>query len=102
MALIDVEVVDAKGKRCPTDDDRVDFSFTGPGVWRGGYNSGKIDSTNNLYLNTEDGINRVAVRSTLSAGTTTVTASRSGLKSAQIKVVAKPVKIVDGFATLVP
>jgi hypothetical protein len=53
VALIDVEVVDAKGQRCPTDDDKVDFTVAGPGIWRGGYNSGKIDSTNNLYLNTE-------------------------------------------------
>src|SRR5208283_1681114 len=99
VALVDVEVVDAKGQRCPTDDDRVDFAIAGPGTWRGGYNSGKIDSTNNLYLNTECGINRVAVRSTLSAGTITVTASRSRLKSAQIQIVAKPVKMVDGLAT---
>ena len=31
VALIDVEVVDAKGQRCPTDDARVDFTCTGPG-----------------------------------------------------------------------
>jgi beta-galactosidase len=102
VALIDVEVVDAKGQRCPTDDDKVDFAVSGPGVWRGGYNSGKTDSTNNLYLNTECGINRISVRSTLSAGTITVTANRPGLKSAQIKIVAKPVKIVDGLATFMP
>jgi beta-galactosidase len=101
-ALIDVEVVDAKGQRCPTDDDKVDFTIAGPGIWRGGYNSGKIDSTNNLYLNTEAGINRVSVRSTFSAGTITVTASRLGLKSAQVKLISKPVKIVDGFATIMP
>jgi len=92
VALIDVEVVDAKGQRCPTDDDKVDFTVSGTAVWRGGYNSGKIDSTNNLYLNTECGINRVSVRSTPSAGTITVTASCPGLKSAQIKLVSKPVK----------
>jgi beta-galactosidase len=101
-ALIDVEVVDAKGQRCPTDDDKVDFTITGPGIWRGGYNSGKVDSTNNLYLNTEAGINRVFVRSTLSGGTITVTASRPGLKPAQVKIVAKPVKIVDGLVTTMP
>ncbi len=101
-ALIDVEVVDAKGQRCPTDDDEIDFTITGPGIWRGGYNSGKIDSTNNLYLNTECGINRVSVRSTLSPGTITVTASRPGLKPAQVKIVAKPVKIVGGLAAFLP
>ena len=78
VALIDFEVVDAKGNRCPTDDARVDFTSEGPGIWRGGYNSGKIDSTNNTYLNTELGINRVAVRSTMTPGTITVTAKRDG------------------------
>ena len=90
VALIDVEVVDAKGRRVPTDDARVDFTIDGPGIWRGGYNSGKTDSTNNLYLNTECGINRVAVRSTLSGGAITVTAARSGLRPAQVKINAKP------------
>jgi beta-galactosidase len=46
VALIDVEVVDEQGRRCPTDDARVDFTITGPAIWRGGYNSGKTGSTN--------------------------------------------------------
>ena len=100
VALIDFEVVDARGHRVPTDDGRVDFTISGPGIWRGGYNSGKIDSTNNLYLNTELGINRVSVRSTLSHGTIAITASRAGLQSARIQIVAKPVKVVDGLVTL--
>ena len=102
VVLIDVEVVDAKGQRCPTDDARVDFTITGPGIWRGGYNSGQVDSTNNLYLNTEDGINRISVRSTFSGGLISVTASRSGLQSGQIGIVAKPVKIDAGIADFVP
>jgi beta-galactosidase len=102
VALIDFEVVDAKGQRCPTDDARVDFTCDGPGIWRGGYNSGKLDSTNNLYLNTELGINRVAVRSTLTPGTITVTAKRDGLKSAQVQLVSKAVVVTDGIATFMP
>ncbi len=102
IALIDIEVVDAKGQRCPTDDARVDFTCTGPGIWRGGYNSGKVNSTNNLYLNTELGINRVAVRSTLAAGTITVTARRDGLKSAQVQIFSTPIAITDGIATVWP
>jgi beta-galactosidase len=102
VALIDFEVIDSRGHRCPTDDARVDFTCTGPGIWRGGYNSGKTDSTNNLYLNTELGINRVAVRSTMTPGTITVTAKRDGLKSAQLPLVSKPVVITDGIATFLP
>jgi beta-galactosidase len=108
VALIDFEVVDAKGVRCPTDDARVDFTCTGPAIWRGGYNSGKLESTNNTYLNTECGINRVAVRSKLvrttdpAPGPITVTASRDGLKSAQIEIAPTRVAVADGIAALMP
>ena len=102
IALIDVEVIDAKGERCPTDDARVDFTCDGPGIWRGGYNSGKTDSTNNLYLNTELGINRVAVRSTRTAGIIKVTAKRDGLKSAEVQLTTKPVVVTNGVATFMP
>jgi beta-galactosidase len=99
ICLIDVEVVDARGQRCPTDDARVDFKSSGPCIWRGGYNSGKIDSTNNLYLNTELGVNRIAVRSTLMPGTITITASRKDLRMAQVEIASIFVKMVDGLAT---
>ncbi|MGA8939084.1 MAG: sugar-binding domain-containing protein [Acidobacteriaceae bacterium] len=102
VALIDVEVVDAKGQRCPTDDARIGFSCSGPALWRGGYNSGKLDSTNNLYLNTECGINRVAVRSTLHPGTITVTAHRRGIQSAQVHISAHPTRVVNGLSTYMP
>jgi beta-galactosidase len=78
------------------------LTISGPGIWRGGYNGGMIDSTNNLFLNTECGINRVFVRSTLSAGTISVTASRPGIKSAQVQIMARPVNLTNGFSTLVP
>ena len=92
MALIDVEVVDAKGKRCPTDYARIDFAVKGPAIWRGGYNSGKINSTNNLYLDTECGINRVALRSTFVPGQITVTASRPGLSPQTISIQSNGIK----------
>jgi beta-galactosidase len=99
VALIDFEVVDAQGRRCPTDEARVDFAVTGPVVWRGGFNAAKLDTTNNLYLDTECGINRVAVRSTLTPGTITVTATREGLT---VTIEAKPVKIVGGLQLAMP
>ncbi len=89
VALFDVEVVDANGQRCPTDEARVDFKLDGPAVWRGGYNSGKINSVNNLWLDTECGINRVAIRSTLKPGKITLMATRDGLETATAVVEAK-------------
>jgi len=97
VALIDFEVVDAKGNRCPTDEARVDFDVSGPGIWRGGINAAKLDSTNNRYLDTECGINRVAIRSTLTPGTITITAKRDGLKPATVKIESQPVSIADGL-----
>jgi beta-galactosidase len=102
VALIDFEVVDAQGRRCPTDDARVDFTCTGPANWRGGYNSGKTNSTNNLYLNTECGINRVAVRSLTTPGKITVTAKRDGLESASVDIETKPVTVTNGLAKIDP
>jgi len=97
VALIDFEVVDTQGRRCPTDEARVDFAVSGPVIWRGGFNAGKLNTTNNLYLDTECGVNRVAVRSTFTPGTITVTATREGLKSATMKIESKPVQIANGL-----
>ena len=98
VALFDVEVVDANGQRCPTDEARVDFKLAGPAIWRGGYNSGKINSVNNLWLDTECGVNRVAIRSTLQAGAITLTAARAGLEPAKIQIESRPVAIKAGLA----
>jgi len=102
VALVDFEVVDAQGNRCPTDEARVDFAVDGPAIWRGGLNSSKTDSTNNLFLDTECGINRVALRSTLAPGTITLTAKRDGLTPATIKMESHPVAIQDGLAVAAP
>jgi beta-galactosidase len=99
VALIDFEVVDAAGNRCPDDQARVDFSVAGPVIWRGGFNSAKLNTTNNLYLDTECGINRVAIRSTTIPGKITVTATRQGLPSASVTIDSKSVAIQDGLTT---
>jgi beta-galactosidase len=64
----------------------VDFRLAGPGIWRGGYNSGKIKSINNRYLDLEAGINRVAVRSTRKAGKITLGAHSASLQDAAISL----------------
>jgi beta-galactosidase len=97
VVFFDVEVVDAQGRRCPTDEARVDFNWTGPATWRGGYNSGLVGSVNKPYVSTECGINRVAIRSTLQAATITLTATRAGLEPGTATVTSKPVAIKDGL-----
>jgi beta-galactosidase len=51
-----------------------------------------------MFLNTEDGINRVAVRSTMAPGTITVSASRDELKPAMVTWTSKAVEVVDGLS----
>jgi beta-galactosidase len=102
VVLVDFEVVDADGNRCPTDEARVDFKCDGPAVWRGGFCSDQLDSTNNLYLNTECGINRVAIRSTTTPGTITLTATRDGLTPATVTIPSHATEIKDGLETELP
>jgi beta-galactosidase len=102
VALIDVDAVDAKGERCPTFQKRVDFTCTGPAIWRGGYDGDRPDTINKKHLNLECGVNRVAVRSTLEPGVVTVTATCPGLKSGSIHIVSHPFPVTDGYARTLP
>jgi beta-galactosidase len=110
VAMFDVEVVDANGERVPTygpttkatdntpvNEPKITFAVTGPGTWRGGVNESMLDSTNNLYLYTEGGINRVFIRSQMTAGTITLTATSPGLTSATATVTSVAVPVVNGL-----
>ncbi len=128
IALVDVEVVDAKGRRVPTANDKVAFTLTGPAEWRGGIaqgdSSGKpralvakqeeaIPGTtptagtareeDNYILSktlpVEGGINRVLLRAVAQKGTVTVTATAPGLKPATLVVpTVAAAKVVGGLS----
>jgi len=102
IVLIDIEALDAKGDRVPTFQKRVDFEISGPGVWRGGYNSGKIKSTNNTYLDLEAGINRVSLRANRVAGDVTVQVKGEDLKPARLTISSTPVPVENGLTTMLP
>ena len=102
IALIDVEAVDANGDRCPTYEQRVDFDTEGSATWRGGYNSGKINSINNTYLNLECGINRVAIKAGRTPGPITVHAKAAGLTDSSLTITSIPFAVDGGIATAAP
>lgn len=102
VALVDVEAVDAVGRRCPTFQRRVDFTCTGPAIWRGGYNSGLENTVGQNHLDLECGINRIAVRSTLIPGNIRVTAICPGLKSASIVIPSHFFAMEDGYSSIMP
>jgi beta-galactosidase len=97
IAMFDVEVVDASGNRRPDDEARIDFTTTGPGTWRGGVNECTLNSTNNTYINTECGINRVFIRAQTTPGAITLTAKRTGLTDGTATVTSKAVSVVNGL-----
>ncbi|HLL68792.1 MAG TPA: glycoside hydrolase family 2 TIM barrel-domain containing protein [Micromonosporaceae bacterium] len=102
ILMIDVEVVDAQGRRVPTDQARVDFTLTGPGRFLGGFNPGREHSVHQSYVDTECGINRVFVRAARVAGAITVQATREGLTAGSVTVAASPFAVTDGMTTRPP
>lgn len=103
LALVDVEVVDAQGNRCPTALSKIDFSLSGPAEWRGGIAHGQPDNfILSKSLPVAGGINRVIIRSSPQAGKITLNAQSAGLKAATISFDAKPFEVNDGLATDIP
>lgn len=88
MALIQVEVVDKQGRRCPLDDRLINFTLMGEGQWIGGIGTRRADNyVGAMALPVACGVNRVLVRSTVHAGTITVYASAEGLNGVQQAVI---------------
>ena len=102
MALVQVEVVDRNGHRCPLDNRTVRFSLKGEGEWRGGIAQGEGNYILNRSLPVECGINRVLIRSTRRAGKIMLKATAKGLPSASIELSTLPVEVKDGLSEYIP
>jgi len=102
LALIDVEVVDSEGNRCPIALKMINFSLSGPAQWRGGIAQGPDNYILSKSLPVECGVNRVLIRSTTTAGKITLTAESGGLKLASVELVSKAVKVTDGLSLEMP
>jgi len=129
MALVDVEVVDAAGRRCPTALNMVHFTLSGNAEWRGGIAQGSATpapvntaANDNKGLSTtpptpllhednyilaktlpvENGVNRVIVRSLPTPGKIQLRAEAEGLKTAEVELTSLPVAVQDGLSTYMP
>lgn len=102
MALIQVEVVDDKGRRCPLDNRMIEFSTEGPIEWRGGIAQGPGNYILSKTLPVECGINRALVRSTIQSGRIKITAKSDDLPDASITMNTVPVKVTDGLSEYIP
>jgi beta-galactosidase len=99
LALLEVDVIDAAGRRNPIALDMVDFKVDGPAEWRGGIAQGPDNYILAKSLPVEGGVNRVLLRSTTQAGDIVVTASAAGLRGATLTLHSLPVKVAGGLAT---
>lgn len=102
MALVEVEVVDTKGRRCPLDNRDITFTLKGEGEWRGGIAQGPDNYILSRTLPVECGVNRALVRSTTKAGDITVTARAKGLPAATVKMHTQAVAVQDGCSQYMP
>ncbi len=102
LALVQVEVVDAQGRRCPLDNRLVKFDLKGVAEWRGGVAKGKDNHVLCDTLPVECGVNRVMLRSLAKAGTVTLTAKAAGLPDAKLTLTTKSIEVKDGLATYMP
>jgi hypothetical protein len=117
MVLLQVEVVDKDGRRCPLDDRMVNFQLWGEAKWIGGIGTrdnkqyltdekkradGLLDSANkrntsdnyvgHMSLPVECGVNRVLVRTTTTAGEIGLSVCADGLKPAYISLKSEKVE----------
>lgn len=102
MALIEVEVVDEQGRRCPLNNDVINFEISGPAEWRGGIAQGPKNFILSQRLPVECGINRALIRSTPEAGTITVKATSGILAPASLTIETSPAETSGGLSEIFP
>lgn len=102
LVLLQVEVVDAEGNRCPLANDLIHFTVEGPAEWRGGIAQGPDNYILSEKLPVECGVNRALLRSSVTAGKVVVRAEAEGLASASLELVSSSVEVQNGLSTYIP
>ena len=102
MVLLQVEVMDKDGRRCPLANDLIHFDVEGPAEWRGGIAQGKDNYILSKDLPVECGINRALIRSLTTPGAVRITAKADGLQSAEISLSSAPVEVKNGLSNYIP
>ncbi|HEV8285165.1 MAG TPA: DUF4982 domain-containing protein [Chitinophagaceae bacterium] len=101
LVLIEVEVIDARGHRCPTALNMINYTLDGPAEWRGGMAMGPGNYILTKNFPVENGVNRFLVRSTTQPGTITIKAASEGLE-AMLNLTTKPFVMENGLSKTLP
>lgn len=88
MVLVQVEVTDKQGRRCPLDNRMIHFSLWGETRWIGGI------ETDAMSLPVECGVNRVLLRTTTNAGEINLAVYADGVKPAYVSLNSKKTDFV--------
>ncbi len=102
VALVQIEVVDEQGRRCPLANDMIHYDLEGPAEWRGGMAQGPDNYILAKDFPVECGVNRAIIRSTTTPGKVTLKASAEGLKGAEISLETVPFETIGGLSTYIP
>jgi beta-galactosidase len=102
MVLVDIEVVDENGQRCPTALNTINFKLESAAEWRGGIAQGPNNYILSQHLPVEGGVNRVIIRSTAIAGNIRLIASSEGLENAVLEFKSIPLTVNDGLSKTFP
>jgi beta-galactosidase len=102
IAMVDIEVIDSQGNRCPTNLDMIDLNLSGEAVWRGGLAQGPQNYILSKSLPVENGINRILLRSTAKPGNIIVNARSGKLKPASIELKTRPFTESSGLSDELP
>ena len=102
MVLLQVEVTDKDGRRCPLANDLIHFEVEGPAEWRGGIAQGKDNYILSKELPVECGVNRALIRSLTTSGKVRVTAKAEGLQSAEVTLNTLPFETKNGLSCYIP
>ena len=101
VALVQIEVVDVQGRRCPLANDMIHYELEGPAEWRGGIAQGPDNYILAKDFPVECGINRAILRSTTKAGKVVLKASAEGLRGAEVELNTVAYETKGGLSTYV-
>lgn len=102
LALIQAEVVDKEGMRCPIALNMLEFELEGPTEWLGGMAQGPDNYIGSKKLPVECGVTRVLVRSLTTPGKIKLVAKSEGLKSDAVIFNTKAVNTENGLSESYP
>lgn len=90
VAIVEVEVVDDKGNRCPTALNMINFDVQGLGTFIGGIAQGPDNYIGSKNIPVECGVNRIMVRAGVKQGEIKISASSENLKTGTLVIKTIP------------